>query len=96
MQLFIDEFLNLLEHLGIHHNYDVIGHSWGGILASELATAQLKGLRRVILANTPASMELWVEAANRLRLALPKDVQVRVWDLEPLESELISSKRRRS
>ena len=77
-QLFIDELHNLLDHLGIHDNYDVLGQSWGGMLGSRFATTRPKGLRRLVISNSPASMVLWVETANRLRLALPKDVQVRL------------------
>lgn len=31
--------------------------------------AKLKNLRSLIIANSPASMELWVQEANRLRAA---------------------------
>ena len=76
-QLFIDELHNLLDHIGIHERYDILGHSWGGMLGCRFATTNPKGLRRLVVAESPASMELWVEAANRLRLQLPQDVQVR-------------------
>lgn len=76
VQLFIDELHNLLDHLGIHDSYDILGQSWGGMLGSEYATTRPKGLRRLVISNSPASMKLWVETANRLRLELPKDVQV--------------------
>lgn len=75
VQLFIDELDNLLAHLGIENNYDVIGHSWGGMLAASFAIRQPKGLRRLILASSPARMQDWAEAANRLKLLLPKDVR---------------------
>ncbi|KAH9945095.1 proline-specific peptidase [Epithele typhae] len=74
-QLFVDELHHLLDHLAIHDNYDILGHSWGGMLGSRFATQRPKGLRRLILANSLASMPLWVEAANKLRLDLPADVQ---------------------
>ncbi|KAH9945098.1 proline-specific peptidase [Epithele typhae] len=74
-QLFVDELHNLLDHLGIHGNYDVLGQSWGGMLGSRFATQRPKGLRRLVLANSLASMALWVESANKLRLDLPADVQ---------------------
>ena len=76
VQLFIDELHNLLDHLGIHDCYDILGQSWGGMLGAEYATTRPKGLRRLVISNSPASMKLWVETANRLRLELPKDVQV--------------------
>jgi L-proline amide hydrolase len=33
------------------------------------------GLQKLIIADSPSSMRLWVETANRLRKALPKDIQ---------------------
>lgn len=29
-ELFMDELDNLLKHLGIYENFDLLGHSWGG------------------------------------------------------------------
>ena len=29
-ELFMDELDNLLKHLGIRDNFDLLGHSWGG------------------------------------------------------------------
>ncbi|KAG1781048.1 Alpha/Beta hydrolase protein [Suillus placidus] len=75
VQLFVDELHNLLNHLNIHDNYDVLGHSWGGMLASEFATRQPKGLRKLVISDSPASMMLWVKAANELRKGLPQEVQ---------------------
>lgn len=73
--LFVDELHNLLNHLGIHDDYDLLGQSWGGMLAAVFATQQPKGLHKLIIADSPASMKLWMEAAARLRLQLPKEVQ---------------------
>jgi len=75
VQLFVDELHNLLNHLNIHDNYDVLGQSWGGMLASEFATRQPKGLRKLVIADSPASMALFVKAANELRKGLPQEVQ---------------------
>ncbi|KAF8845207.1 proline-specific peptidase [Paxillus ammoniavirescens] len=74
-QLFIDELHNLLDHLGIHDDYDVLGQSWGGMLAATFATQQPKGLHKLIIADSPASMKLWMEVAAELRLKLPQNVQ---------------------
>ncbi|KAF8557769.1 proline-specific peptidase [Imleria badia] len=73
--LFVDELHNLLDHLGIHDDYDLLGQSWGGMLAAVFATQQPKGLHKLIIADSPASMKLWMEAAARLRLQLPQEVQ---------------------
>jgi L-proline amide hydrolase len=74
-RLFLDELENLLRHLKIDGRYHVLGQSWGGMLAAEHALTQPKGLRALVIANSPASMELWVREANRLRDELPPQVQ---------------------
>ena len=74
-QLFIDELENLVDHLGIRPAFHVLGQSWGGMLGAEYAVTRPKGLRSLTIANSPASMKLWVEEANRLRAGLPADVQ---------------------
>lgn len=70
VQLFIEELENLISGLGIEQ-YDLIGHSWGGMLAASYAIQQPKGLNKLILSSSPASMELWVEAQNVWKTELP-------------------------
>ena len=74
-QLFKDELVELTRHLGIDDRHAVIGQSWGGMLAMEYALDHPAGLRGMVVADSPASMPLWVEEANRLREDLPPDVQ---------------------
>ena len=74
-QLFEDELVALTEHLGIAGRYAVVGQSWGGMLAMMHALDRPAGLRAIVVADSPASMELWVSEANRLRRDLPPDVQ---------------------
>ncbi|MHA4968331.1 proline iminopeptidase-family hydrolase [Pseudomonas extremorientalis] len=74
VDLFLAELNNLIAHLGIR-DYALLGQSWGGILGAEHAVRQPVGLKALIIANSPASMALWSEAANELRQALPADVQ---------------------
>jgi L-proline amide hydrolase len=74
-QLFKDELVALTEELGIAERYAVVGQSWGGMLAMEHALDHPAGLRAIVVADSPASIPLWVEEANRLRLDLPQDVQ---------------------
>jgi L-proline amide hydrolase len=45
------------------------------MLAMEHALDHPPGLRAIVIADSPASMPLWVEEANRLREKLPIDVQ---------------------
>jgi L-proline amide hydrolase len=75
VQLFLDELDNLTSHLGIADRYHLIGQSWGGMLAAEHAVRQPKGLKALVIANSPASLDLWVAEANRLRGELPFDIQ---------------------
>jgi L-proline amide hydrolase len=74
-RLFLDELENLVAELGIAAGYHVIGQSWGGMLGAEHGITRPKGLRALVIADSPPSMELWVQEANRLRAALPPEVQ---------------------
>ena len=74
-QLFKDELRELTRHLGIESRHAVLGQSWGGMLAMEYALDQPDGLRGMVVADSPASIPLWVSEANRLRADLPSDVQ---------------------
>ena len=73
-QLFVDEYTALVEHLGLGEHH-VLGQSWGGMLGAEIAVRQPEGLRSLMICNSPASMQLWVEGAAELRAQLPADVQ---------------------
>ena len=77
--LFMAELDNLLTHLGIAADYDLLGQSWGGMLGSMWAMsgerwAGARGMKRLIVSNSPSSMVLWVEACNALRKTLPREV----------------------
>jgi len=74
-QLFKDELVALTAHLGIAGRYAVLGQSWGGMLGMEHALDHPEGLVALVVADSPASMRLWVEEANRLRQLLPPDVE---------------------
>lgn len=73
-ELFMAELDNLKEHLGIKE-FDLLGQSWGGMLGGQYAITQPKGLRKLIICDSPTDMKIWVSAANKLRLQLPQDVQ---------------------
>jgi L-proline amide hydrolase len=74
-QLFKDELGELVRQLGIAGRYALVGQSWGGMLAMDYALDHPDGLRGMVVADSPASMTLWVSEANRLREDLPPDVQ---------------------
>ncbi|MEV6771978.1 proline iminopeptidase-family hydrolase [Nocardia sp. NPDC051030] len=69
------ELENLLTQLGIANDYVLLGHSWGGLLAAAHAATRPPGLRGLIIANSPASYELWREGIAGLRAALPPEVE---------------------
>ena len=75
VDLFLRELDNLLEHLGVKDRYHLLGQSWGGMLGAEHALRRPAGLRSLVISNSPASMELWVKGATRLRSKLPADVR---------------------
>jgi L-proline amide hydrolase len=73
-ELFVDEFANLVAALGLDR-YHVAGQSWGGMLGAEIAVRRPAGLASLAILNSPASMELWVAGANRLRDDLPDETR---------------------
>jgi L-proline amide hydrolase len=73
--LFLEELDNLLRHLGVAGRYDLLGQSWGGMLAAEHAVRRPRGLRRLIIANSPASMADWSREATALRGQLPTRIR---------------------
>ena len=76
IDLFIDELVNLVNYFGISSRYDILGHSWGGMLASELVIRrQPTGLRKLVIADSLCSMESWDESNRILQKALPEEVQ---------------------
>lgn len=75
VQLFVDELAQLVSHLGIGSNYHLLGQSWGGMLGPEYVLQHPTGIRSFTICDSPASMPLWIEAANTLRAKLPADVQ---------------------
>ena len=74
VERFLEELTNLLDKLdvGPHH---LLGQSWGGMLGAEYAVTRPSGLQSLVISNSPASMDLWVAEANRLRQDLPDDAR---------------------
>lgn len=61
--LFVTELENLLSHSGIGDSaaFDILGHSFGGIIATVFAARRPRGLRKLILIGAPASGPLFFE-----------------------------------
>lgn len=75
VDLFMDEFDVVLGHFGLlgeNKKFDVLGHSWGGMLAADWASRSpvdrpsVKNLGKLILADSLASMALWEQSTNGL------------------------------
>ena len=75
VQLFVDELAALVRHLGFDGGFHLVGQSWGGMLGPEFVLAHPDGVRSLAILDSPASIELWLAAAGRLREALPQPVQ---------------------
>lgn len=75
VQLFIGELHNLLDHLDIRGSYALLGQSRRVVLTSAFAAQQPVGSKKLIIADSSASMQLWMTAAAQLRLKSPQDAQ---------------------
>jgi proline-specific peptidase len=76
--LFVAELHNLIRHFGLDapgRQYDVLGHSWGGMFGSTFAAGKPKGLRRYIIMSSAPSTQIWIDAQNTLRKTLPQEIQ---------------------
>ena len=85
-ELFMEELVLLTEHLGISNKYDIVGQSWGGMLGMQFAITKPKGLNALVVADSPASMEVWVSEANKLRKELPPEVEATLLKHEAAET----------
>ena len=70
--LWLAELHNVLRALDIESDYALWGSSWGGMLAARDALAHPKGLKKILLASAPSSIDRWLVSANRLRQTLPQ------------------------
>ena len=76
VQLFVRELTSLVHHLGITDSYHLIGHSWGGMLAMELAAAGSgHGPSSIVVADAFAASATYSAEVAGLLHALPADVR---------------------
>ena len=77
IDLFIDELVNLLSRLSIEDSFDLVGHSWGGILAAEFAVRrQPAGLHHLVISNSVALSSLREQSNVQLLEAFPEEVKI--------------------
>jgi L-proline amide hydrolase len=74
-EIFFEQLRQLLSHLDIQKQYDILGSSWGGMLGSAFASTRPDGLRRLILANSAASKHHSIANRKKYRQQLPKEMQ---------------------
>jgi len=74
VELFVEEVGVVRDALGLDRCH-VVGQSWGGMLGMEYALTHPDGLASLTICDSPASIPQWVAEANRLREALPPEVQ---------------------
>jgi len=79
MDLFVAELENVVKFFSLS-SYDIVGHSWGGMLATEYASRHpqpwgLFGLRRMVLADANPQRSLSIQSQAQLLREFPEDVQ---------------------
>ena len=83
---FVDELDALRNALGLR-DVHILGHSWGGTLATEyLLTKGQRGVKSVILSSPLISTPRWIADARRLRSTLPEPVQSALDKCEAVET----------
>ena len=83
---FVEELDAVRSALGLREVH-ILGHSWGGTLATEyLLTKGQQGVRSVILSSPLISTPRWLADTRRLRLTLPEPVQSALDKCEAVET----------
>ena len=73
LELFKKEFELLVGHLGISNGFALLGHSWGGLLAAEIAITHPQGLKALVLSSSLVDTDMWEVEARRLALEMPPE-----------------------
>lgn len=74
VELFVAELQNIIRRLGLSE-YDILGHSWGAIIAGFFILTQPKGLRKLIVYSSATDNSLRSAASCRQRDALPQHLR---------------------
>ncbi|CAB4367177.1 unannotated protein [freshwater metagenome] len=72
--IFVQEFYELIKHLGIEDNFAINGHSWGGLLAAEIAITQPRGLKALVLSSPLGDSDTWVAGVKELLAQMPSEI----------------------
>jgi proline iminopeptidase len=64
---FVEEVEQVRQALGLHRdNFYLLGHSWGGILATEYALKYQQHVKGLVISNMMSSIPAYVEYANKV------------------------------
>lgn len=74
VDLFVQEVDAVRKSLDLQEIH-LLGQSWGGFLAQEYMLTQPNGVKSLVLANSAASTQRWIDEANILRGNLPAAIQ---------------------
>ena len=74
VEIFVTEFHQLINHLGIADNFAINGHSWGGLLAAEIAITQPQGLKALMLSSPLGDSDTWVAGVKELLAEMPTEI----------------------
>ena len=72
--IFVQEFYELIKHLGIEDNFAINGHSWGGLLAAEIAITQPRGMKALVLSSPLGDSDTWVAGVKELLAQMPSEI----------------------
>lgn len=74
VDLFVQEVDAVRKSLDLREIH-LLGQSWGGFLAQEYMLTKPNGVKSLILANSAASTQRWIDEATILRAKLPQEIQ---------------------
>ena len=75
---YMDELENLIKYFGLK-KFNILGHSWGGMLALEwLTKRECKGLNKVVLFSTLPSTEIWNEEHLKMVSSFPEEERIAI------------------
>jgi proline-specific peptidase len=84
LDLYVRELDNLIEQLGLQNGrgFFLLGHSWGGVVASTYAARQPRGLKKLIIASGPADINLYIKGTRGLLKELQQEVRETIEECE--------------
>ncbi|KAG2051742.1 hypothetical protein BDR06DRAFT_973481, partial [Suillus hirtellus] len=70
----IEIFIRRIVQLGVESDFDLLRHSWGGLLTADyVAQRQPPGLHRLVISSSPPSEQLWDESMLGYLEAFPAE-----------------------